>query len=568
MNNEPMFRTTCPGCGAPVHARSATSVTLVCGYCNNMLVREDDGIVDKGRDSALIEDFSPLQVGTQGCYCGVNFTLAGRMQMHYDAGVWNEWYALFDDGGSGWLSEAGDIYVLTRPESAAPDGLPDFADVRAGFSILDYQNRRFIASDVREVTMKQAAAQGELPFEFNRDMSSRVADWRCENFFITLDYGGGAPEMFVGTAVKLDNLQLQNLRTAEQISESAGRLKGTRKSENCPHCGSPVHWIDGLADNILCPSCGSDLEAAGGKVRLIEADAMRAAQQQALTLPVGSSGTLFYRPYTVIGAVLKEEIGAQEAFDLMYALKPPNGIVPESRWFEYLLYNPEKGFLWLVQAEDGWSVSRTLENWPRLDKNGHPQGCRHLYSYGGRVGYAVGAFYWHIRHRDLNYYNDYAEGRNKLCCELSRQEMAWSRSEPVNYKDIAQGFGLQQTDGHYMTDGGVEMAPATKGLIWTMCLIMLIINMPALALPNNDIGYSAVVVGGACWIMYKIGNGGRESLAATRVGFFAMSLFIILIGSILHYGAYGDGSNTAGHRGYNGSSVGGFGSGGYGGGHK
>ncbi|MDO4878735.1 MAG: DUF4178 domain-containing protein [Neisseria sp.] len=567
MNSEPIFRTTCPSCGAPVGALSATSVTLVCAYCNSMLVREDDGVVDKGRDSALIEDFSPLQVGVQGEYGGNGFTLAGRVQMHYDAGVWNEWYLLFDDGGTGWLSEAGDIYVLTRPDAGLPADLPDFADIRAGFSTLDYQKRRFIASDVREVTMRRAAAQGELPFEFRRDLNSRVADWRCENVFITLDYGsGGTPEVFAGAAVRLDNLKLQNLRGEDEILQSAGRLKGTRKSENCPRCGSPVHWIDGLADNILCPSCGSDLAAEEGKIRLIEADAMRAAQQQALTLPVGSAGTLFNRPYTVIGAVLKEEIDAQDAFDLMYALRPPKGIVPESRWFEYLLYNPEKGFLWLVQAEDGWSVSRTLEDWPRLDRNGHPQGCRHLYSYGGRVGYAVGAFYWHIRHRDLNYYNDYADGRNKLCCELSRQEMAWSRSEPVSYKVVAQGFGLQQGGG-YMTDGGVELEPASGGMILVMCLIMLILNLPALAMPGFDAGYSAVVVGGACWLMYKLGHGGSESLAATRAGFFAVSLMIIVVASLLHYGAYG-GTAASGSRNHSGiTGVGGLG-GGYSGGHK
>ena len=107
--SEPFFHTDCPSCGAPVHAHSPTSVTLVCGYCNSMLVRQDDSIIDKGRDSALLEDFSPLQIGTRGRYGTAAFNIIGRLQMHYDAGVWNEWHILFDEGGTGWLSESGDI---------------------------------------------------------------------------------------------------------------------------------------------------------------------------------------------------------------------------------------------------------------------------------------------------------------------------------------------------------------------------------------------------------------------------------------------------------------------------
>ena len=147
--SEPFFHTDCPSCGAPVHAHSPTSVTLVCGYCNSMLVRQDGGIIDKGRDSALLEDFSPLQIGTRGRYGTAAFNIIGRLQMHYDAGVWNEWHILFDEGGTGWLSESGDIYSLTRPQTESALQLPPFDDIRAGFSTLDYNGKRFMAADVK-----------------------------------------------------------------------------------------------------------------------------------------------------------------------------------------------------------------------------------------------------------------------------------------------------------------------------------------------------------------------------------------------------------------------------------
>ena len=88
--SEPFFKTDCPSCGAPVHAHSATAVTLVCGFCHSLLVRQGEGIIDSGRDSALLEDFSPLQIGTSGTFANRPFAIIGRLQAKYDAGMWTE----------------------------------------------------------------------------------------------------------------------------------------------------------------------------------------------------------------------------------------------------------------------------------------------------------------------------------------------------------------------------------------------------------------------------------------------------------------------------------------------
>ena len=555
MTRQALFHTDCPSCGARVEAHSATAVTLVCAYCNSMLVREAAGVIDKGRDSALLEDYSPLQIGTQGRWGTQPFSIVGRLQMHYDAGMWNEWYVLFDDGGTGWLAEAGDLYVFTRPRPA-PARLPEFADIRAGFTTFDYQNKRFTASDVREVTLKHAAAQGELPFELTADRVSRVADWRCENVFFTTDYSDAPPAFFLGSAVNLADLQLQYLRTDDQIGESTGRLKGTRQSENCPNCGSPVHWISGLADNILCPSCGSDLEAVGGKIELVEANAMREAQQQALTLPVGSSGTLGGKTYTVIGALHKDEYEAQTAFDLMYAFKKPYAPVPVGRWREYLLYHPQNGFLWLIESDNGWERARTLRDWPHLNRHGQPQGCPKLYDYGSRVGYAAGAFYWHVRAGDLNYYSDYRSGRGKLCCELSPAEMAWSLAEPIDSREIARAFGLAESQTE--TDGERDTTPA---LVWTMIAVLAVLNLPALFVGNDG---SIILTAMAAYGLHHLGSPGEEGSGSTigsRTAYIVIGSVLILFATAFNYLAAGSGGES-------GYGSGGYVGGGFSGGHK
>ncbi|MDO4641311.1 MAG: DUF4178 domain-containing protein [Neisseria sp.] len=562
--SEPLFKTDCPSCGAPVHAHSATAVTLVCGYCHSMLVRHDGGITDTGRDSALLEDFSPLQIGTTGKLNTSGFTLIGRLQVRYDEGMWNEWYALFDDGSTGWLSEAGDLYVFTRSVGDLPADTPAFEDTRAGFSTITYQSKRFIASDVRKITLQRAAAEGELPFPLQPQSINRVSDWRWENVFLTLDYANNQPEGFLGRGVNLAELQLTHTRSDEQITESAGKLKGSRQSENCPNCGSPVHWINGITGTVVCPACGSELDTSAGKAELIQANHMRQAQEEALRLPLGSQGRINNTVYTVIGAVRKDELPAQDTFDALYG-KPPSGMVPEGSWIEYLLYNPQAGFLWVVETSEGeWSLSETLNDWPRLDINGQPQGCPKLYDYGGRVSYAAGAFYWHVRQGDLNYYSDYKTGQNKLSAEYSAEELAWSKSTPVAYAQIAEWFQLKQTDIPKYT---AQMSAATVS--WTLVALMsgifVILNLPTLV-SSTDIIWSLIILAIGLFFLFKKSRGDNGE-QPTVSAYLISSLIIIAFFTFFNYlSTAEDNTNSNSYFG-TGTGFGGH-SGGFSGGHK
>ena len=504
--SKPLFKTDCPSCGAPVHVHSATAVTLVCGYCNSLLVRHDDSLTDTGRDSALLEDFSPLQIGTTGSFNQRHFALIGRLQARYDVGVWNEWYAQFDDGSTGWLAEAGDLYVFTLPAAERPDNIPPITDVVPGYSDLHYRDRRFIASDVRSITLSRAGAQGELPFELPEQMNNQVADWRCEQLFMTTDYGSNPPEVFVGRGVTLAELQLGHTRSDAQITDTAGKLKGTRRAENCPNCGSPVEWVTGFTPTVICHSCGSDLDTSSGNAELLKANAMRVAQQSAFSLPLGAQAKINGKTYTLIGAVRKEELEPQEAFDAVFR-KPVNAVAVGS-WTEYLLFQPQSGFLWLVESEGEWSVSETLNEWPRLTNSSiHPQGSPKLYDYGGRVAFAAGAFYWHIQSGDLNYYTDYRQGRGKLCAERTRFEMAWSKSTPVSYTQIRQWFGLQSAAEVPKYTAKMSPDKATPGLAWALIGIFALLNLPAwVTMPGDSWITSLVTSGMVMWFLFSRGN--------------------------------------------------------------
>ncbi|MDK4680682.1 DUF4178 domain-containing protein [Kingella negevensis] len=480
---EPLFHTTCPSCGAPVQVHSATAVTIICSYCSSLLTRQDNSLQDTGRDSALLQDFSPLQIGTTGTYAAQSFNIIGRLQAKYDSGIWNEWYIKFNDGTDGWLSESSDQYVIVK-HTQSPNNPPEFHTIRAGVTTLDF-GKRFIASDVHEITLSQATAQGELPFRLPENYQNRVSDWRSENAFLTLDYEQTPPLAYLGRTVKLNELSLGNTRDETQIRQSAGSLKGTHQSENCPNCGSPVNWITGATANIICPSCSSEIDTSNGKAELIAANNMRQAQDTASTLPLGKTGNINGTHYTVIGLVRKEEISFSDAYALMNQQNPAGyGVVPQGYWTEYLLYSPSHGFKWLVETpEDGFSLSETLADFPRLDAHNRPQGSTKLYDYGSRVSYAAGAFYWHIRANDINVYQDYRQGNSKLSAEYSRNELAWSKSTPVPYQQIAQWFNLGNAP-KYTTQ--MKPDPVSRGLVYLMMAVFVIINIPAWLMMGTD----------------------------------------------------------------------------------
>lgn len=498
---EPFFSTDCPSCGAPVHAHSATAVTLVCGYCHSLLVRQDGGLHDSGRDSALFESFSPLQIGTTGRFAGRGFAVIGRLQARYEHGLWNEWHIAFDDGQTGWLSEAGDLYVITQ-YIEKPDNLPDFGSLLAGVSSVMCGAYDFIATDIRHIQYQAAAAEGELPFTLI-DSTRCVVDWRCQNRFLTTDYGAdGEILAYLGDGVSLADLQLANLRSDTQIQASAGRLKGSRHSQSCPQCGSNVQWLNGLTQTVICPSCGSDLDTAGEKAVLRQAHFRREAQT--FSLAIGTRCSLEGKSYTVIGAVRQEELSPEDAWHILYG-KRPQGIVPVGQWTEYLLFHPQAGFAWLVETDAGWRQSQTLNHWPATASGSlQPVGAKKLYDYGGRVAFAAGAFYWHIRHGDVRFYSDFVLDGRQLCAERSREELAWSESRPVGHETLKQWFADKTPRS---ASAGRDDDRPGKGLFYILLTVYALVNFPAwLAMDGDSLFTSMMFTAAIAVFLNKIGG--------------------------------------------------------------
>lgn len=419
-----MYSTACPSCGAPVSFKSAASVMAVCEYCRATLVREADAVRDIGKMSAVLEDSSPIRITTQGVFEGRSFAVVGRIQLRYDAGYWNEWYVLFDDGQGGWLADASGQYTLTVDIGPAADA-PLFEALTPGQPYL-HDGEVFTAADIRSA--RCTGGEGELPFRVGEGWEARVADFRQRRRFLTLDYSDGlTPQRYLGKAVDLDTLKCQLLRTDEEIVHRAGRLRGKITGLECPGCGGPLAYPAAVATQLVCPSCGTRSDLTGDQAVVLGKQAE--LKTHAVSLELGAKARIGGQSYTLIGMMRCQEEG-ETGF-----------------WTEYLLYSPRKGFLWLVESEDGWERVQVLDDWPvpaptsnsavRLGE----QNFQRKVAYRAVVRYAAGAFNWQVKAGDSVAITDWQSGRDKLTQERSDAELVWSRAAPVTQGEIDSWFG-------------------------------------------------------------------------------------------------------------------------------
>ena len=212
-----MQQVVCPGCGAPVNFKSAASVMAVCEFCKTTLLKDAASVSNIGKMSDVLEDYSPLQIGTSGRYKGRAFALVGRIQLQYTAGFWNEWYALFDDGTAGWLSDASGQYAVTFDVPVTDATLPYFDKLTPGRP-LTLAGTTYVTSDVRSA--RCTAGQGELPFKVGHGWEARVADFRSSDGFPS------ATGSLDGTIV---------VRKATRVPFCAGTGIGSRASVEAMH---------------------------------------------------------------------------------------------------------------------------------------------------------------------------------------------------------------------------------------------------------------------------------------------------------------------------------------------
>ncbi|MFZ3118770.1 MAG: DUF4178 domain-containing protein [Variovorax sp.] len=448
------YRAPCPGCGAPVEFRSAQSAFAVCPYCQSTVVRQGETLARIGKMAELFDDFSPLQLFAAGRVDGQPFTLVGRLQYAYAGGRWTEWIAALDGERTGLLSEDNGAFVFSLPHTLEREA-PPAGDLRVGATTA-FNGQSYTVASNEQVTL--VSAQGELPRLPDLGKPFPAVELRSDQGqVLSLDYDTQPPGAYLGRAVRLEDLQLTGLR-----DESAKDEKG--RSFACPNCGAPVTVNRADSKSITCGHCNSIIDLSqgiGGELRHAEQD-----EPVRPLIALGSVGTLQGVNWQVVG--FQHRMGNEPGDDEHFG------------WNEYLLYNRQRGFSFLVDAEDGWSMVAPTTGAPSMAESGktakylgktYPQ----QYAYNAETTYVAGEFYWQVERGQKTFNRDFANGNSLLSMERSANELTWSSGSRMDSATVAAAFKLDAKKDMFKRADAAPLSAASSMGCGTIILVIVVI---------------------------------------------------------------------------------------------
>ncbi len=465
------YRAPCPGCGAPVDFFSAQSTHAVCGYCQSTVVRNGETLSRVGKMAELFDDHSPLQLQTSGTWNGKTFTLVGRLQYKYGEGTWTEWNAVLVDGTSATFSEDNGAYVFSTPLTVQRE-LPEAEAFRVGATTAINGQSFSVASNQSVALM---SAQGELPHLPPLGQPFAMVELRSlgtgtigrDESVLSIDYGSQPPSVSIGKSVLLEDLKLTGLREAS-VKDEKGR------QFNCPNCGAAVSVLLASSKSITCRSCSSIIDLSQG----VGGELRHAIQDEPVSplIPLGTQGPLQGALWQVVG--FQHRMG----FD-------PSDPDEHFGWEEYLLFNAKRGFMFLVDSTEGWSVVKPTTGAPTLSDNYQSAtylGTRYSLkeSYNAETSYVAGEFYWQVSRGQKTSNRDFASGKSLLSMEQSANEITWSVGSKIESDAVAAAFKL--TDKKELlkrSDAGP--ASAARSLSFGTIVILFLVIMLFLVLMSR-----------------------------------------------------------------------------------
>lgn len=420
----------CPSCGAPVSFKVGTSLVAICEYCRSVVGRGDKKLEDLGKVADVTDSDSPLDLWIKGRWDGVPYDLTGRVQYAHPAGgFWDEWYAHFANDKWGWIAEAqGRFYITFQEPSQA--ALPGYEALKLGQPVIvGSKKQQLIVSEKNRA--KAIGARGEIPYRLEPNADHPYADLSGPGAaFGTLDYSEEPPLVFVGREVTLDDLGIPKSAKAGQREGRTAAVVGL----NCPQCGGALTLrAPDKTERVGCPSCGSLLDVAEGRLKLLQS--LHPPKVQPV-IPLGSVGEFGGTRFTLLGFMQRSvNIEGEQFF-----------------WEEYLLYETRAGFRWLVHSDDHWNFVTPLPPGTVVERFANA-------SYGdkefkifqrsrARVEFVLGEFYWKVQAGEEVDCRDFIKPPEMLSEEITTDgkdgEINWSRGLYLPPEEVERAFALKK----------------------------------------------------------------------------------------------------------------------------
>lgn len=462
----------CPNCGSTIEFRAGTSASLVCKYCKHVVVRTDRDMRNLGKVADVVFGDAGLAPGDRGTFRGRSFSVEGRLVLQHPAGgTWEEYYAVFDGRNPAWISEAQGFWqVVNAVQFVPPPAASIHPQMQLTLPVPGGQPSIFVVGEKNEGTF--LSGEGELPFAAAPgtkrtfvDLSAAGGGWA------SIDYGDGsqAPQVYVGVQTSFAEFQITERggdRPAQAVKTEAIK---------CPGCGAPLPVLSAGTERAACRHCN-----ALSDVKLQQVVARQGQAREQPSIELGRKGVLgpadargvFNAEWTVLGYV-ERSTGAPMSDDWF-------------GWQEYLLYNVQHGYRWLVFDEGNFYLITPLAAGD-VDASRAPVfvTMRNLHfrkrnQQQARVDFVLGEFYWKVEVGETVWAEDYEHGREIVSCERSQNEVSWSHGVIIPIAAVTQAFGYQPKYSAYGAAAPAAYTPsggggASSGLVIAIIIIVVLV---------------------------------------------------------------------------------------------
>ena len=203
---------------------------------------------------------------------------------------------------------------------------------------------------------------------------------------------------------------------------------------NCPKCGGSITLRAlGQASSVVCPGCGSILDAKSPTLNIIQTF-QRIVSSDPPLIPLSTRGKVRGTDYEVIG----------------FERRTITAEMVDYHWHEYVLFNPYKGFRYLAEYQGHWNDISICKELPvavsglsttaRMNYLGEIY--RHFQSANAKTDFVLGEFPWQVRMGEQANVTDYVHPPRVLSQEQTAGEETWSVGEYLSGRDVWKAFNL------------------------------------------------------------------------------------------------------------------------------
>lgn len=253
----------------------------------------------------------------------------------------------------------------------------------------------------------------------------------------------------------------------------AFREPAQTESVQCPACGGPITLKGfGAIEQVACPYCGSELAPEDSGALSVMRQIQR--EQRQSMIPLHTRCNLQGHEWEVLGIVWRE--------------CNVDGVTYP--WQEFLLFNPYRGYRWLVyQMSDGyWTLGSALAGAPRANVNAAHKSIefnkaryRHFQTVTATASYVEGEFPWQVHVGDNAVMHDYVLPPHSISIEESQMpdgsaDVNFTGMAHIEGSEVWKAFNLPGTPPATQGVGSVLPNPYKQraGFMWLTFLALFV----------------------------------------------------------------------------------------------